>query len=139
MQTAPILVVEDDDSIRRVLVEYLRNQVELHVDGARDGVEALHRLTSDSYSVVVLDMMMPKMSGIDFLSSLEAMCTDNSVKSLPRVPAVVVVTGATPEEIPEGSIERRYPRLVRAVFRKPVEHSRLADLIKRHVAAPAGH
>ena len=40
-----ILVVEDDDEIRRLLVAYLEQREHVNVDGARDGVEALHQIS----------------------------------------------------------------------------------------------
>src|SRR5947207_13823837 len=97
MHVANVLVVEDDDTIRRLLVDYLRVDDHLTVDGARDGVEALHQIAMRDYSVVVLDVMMPKMSGFDLLDSMKAMTSDPSVKSIEHLPAVVVIT-ATPEE-----------------------------------------
>src|ERR1700750_2924198 len=92
MQNGNVLVVEDDDTIRKLLIEWLKQHSYLHVDGARDGIEALHRISLDAYKVVILDVMMPKMSGVDFLDSLEAMLSDPSLKSIAEVPAVIVIT-----------------------------------------------
>jgi CheY-like chemotaxis protein len=88
MAQGNILVVDDDESVRLLLMEYLRERACLHVDGARDGVEALHQIAIKPYTVVVLDVMMPYMSGIDFLTSLDALLSDPSVKSLDDPPAL---------------------------------------------------
>jgi CheY-like chemotaxis protein len=80
-----VLVVEDDDTIRKLLVEYL-GLTHLSVDSARDGVEALHHVALNRYRVIVLDVMMPKMSGVDFLNSLEAMLDDASIRSCSSSP-----------------------------------------------------
>src|SRR2546423_8598155 len=90
-----ILVVEDDDSVRRLLAEHLAEQMPVEVDSARDGVEALHKISSTRYGVVILDLMMPKMSGVDLLDSLRALTSDPSVKALDAPPPVLVIT-ATP-------------------------------------------
>ena len=116
-----LLVVEDDDTIRRLLAEYLGASADVNVDTARDGAEALHHVSSKRYSAVVLDVMMPHMSGIDFLESLQALCFDPSVKSLETPPPVVVITSACPDVLPSAEIEHRFPALVRGVLRKPLD------------------
>src|SRR6185436_13122166 len=95
-----ILVVEDDDTIRRLLMEYLKEHSYLAVDGARDGVEALHQLALQRYALIVLDLIMPKMSGVDFLDSLNAMTSDPSVKSIESPPCVIVITSTPESDLP---------------------------------------
>jgi CheY-like chemotaxis protein len=136
MPNGHVLVVEDDDTIRRLLMEYLKQHALLTVHGARDGIEALHRVTQERYTVVVLDLMMPKMSGVDFLDSLTAMMEDPSIKTLAQPPAVVVVTAASMSEAPTDSIAGRSP-LVKGVMRKPVDVEELGILIERHVRTRA--
>src|SRR5205085_6242638 len=77
-----VLVVEDDDTIRRLLVEYLRSHVRIQVESARDGVEALHLISTRPWRVVLLDVMMPKMSGVDLLSSVQAFRADPSLQRM---------------------------------------------------------
>src|SRR5688500_18811793 len=115
MSHGHLLVVEDDDTVRGLLVEYFSEHSDVEVDTARDGVEALHALSHHDYAVIVLDLMMPHMSGIDFLVSLQALSSDPSVKTLDRPPAVVVITGATPDDVPSCDIEHRFPSVVHAV------------------------
>ena len=128
MPSGHVLVVEDDDTIRRLLMEYLQQHVLLTVEGARDGIEALHYISQRAYSVVVLDLMMPKMSGGDFLDSLGAMMKDPSIRTLAVPPAIVVVTAAAAGDIPDDAIEGR-SRLVKKVMRKPVDITLLGELI----------
>jgi CheY-like chemotaxis protein len=121
MTQGNILVVEDDDAIRSLLVETLKESAHVTVDGARDGVDALHQVSIRRYALVVLDVMMPYMTGIDFLDSLEALVSDPSVRTIDHLPAVIVITGATPEQIPDRALESRFPSMVRRVLRKPVD------------------
>ena len=130
MPNGNVLVVEDDDTIRQLLMEYLKQHSLLTVDGARDGVEALHQISTKRYSVVVLDLMMPKMSGVDLLDSINALISDPSVKSIDRPPRVIVITAASDLEVPSSAITSR-SELVRDVFRKPVDVVGLGDAVER--------
>jgi len=116
-----VLVVEDDESVRRLLVEVLQGRPQIAVESARDGVEALHQISTTPYDVIVLDVMMPMMSGVDFLDSLQALTHDPSVKTLQKTPAVIVITSASDSILPNDAIERRFPQVVRAILRKPFD------------------
>lgn len=131
MEGANVLVVEDDDTIRRLLIEYLREHGSLHVASARDGVEALHLLSNGPFKVVVLDLMMPHMSGIDLLDSLEAIARDPSFRWPFERPAVVIITSAPAETLEDSAISRRFPALVKGVLRKPFDIAQLAAMVKR--------
>src|SRR5258706_112590 len=111
-----ILVVEDDDSVRRLLAENLAEQMPVDVDSARDGVEALHKISTNAYGVVILDLMMPKMSGVDLLDSLRALPSDPSVKALETPPPVLVITAAPAAALSDSVIRKRSPGMVRAVM-----------------------
>ena len=126
MTQKSVLVVEDDDSIRQLLIEYLRNGTCPQVDGARDGADALHQISTRSYAVIVLDMIMPYMSGVDFLSSLDALMSDPSIPSLDQPPAILVITSVPPEEVSTENLQQRFPGFVRGVMRKPLDLSTLA-------------
>jgi CheY-like chemotaxis protein len=131
MPQSNILVVEDDRAIRSLLIETLEERTHVAVDGARDGVDALHHVTTRRYDLVVLDLMMPYMTGIDFLDSLQAMVSDPSIRNMDQLPAVIVITGAPAEQIPDHALEERFPAMVRRVLRKPVN----VEELERCVAA----
>ncbi|HEU4521793.1 MAG TPA: response regulator [Thermoanaerobaculia bacterium] len=126
-----VLVVEDDESIRRALIDYVGEHAHVQVDGARDGVDALHKVLTRRYDIVILDMMMPKMSGGDFLDSLKAMISDPSLNFQGDPPEIIVVTAAPPEDLPSATIEDRFPDLVRAVLRKPLDFELLMSALGR--------
>lgn len=131
MPQGHVLVVEDDDAVRHLVVEVLKADVALQVESVRDGVDALHHVSTHQYDLVILDVMMPHMTGIDFLDSLQALNSDPSVKTLQRLPAVVIITGATPEQIPSAGIQDRFPSMVRNVLRKPLETEELRTCVER--------
>jgi CheY-like chemotaxis protein len=82
---------------------------------------------------VVLDVMMPKMSGVDVLDSLEALTSDPSVKTLDDPPAVLVITAAERVALPDAAIIQRSPRMVQRVFRKPLDVAELAACVEKYL------
>jgi len=59
-----VLVVDDDADVRR-LVEMKLKIVGIGTELACDGQEALEKLEEDSFDLVILDIMMPEMDGIE--------------------------------------------------------------------------
>nr|WP_262924278.1 sigma-54 dependent transcriptional regulator [Myroides odoratimimus] len=63
-----ILIVEDEAAIRRVLVKILEEESSDYVvDAAENGEEALQKITSEDYDLVISDIKMPKMDGEELL------------------------------------------------------------------------
>lgn len=65
-----VLVVEDDPILRDVYQTILATQPYI-CDIATNGQEALEKCRSNSYDLILLDLMMPVMNGVDFLESYE--------------------------------------------------------------------
>src|SRR6185437_8713920 len=63
-----ILVVDDNREMRRLLSRLLEDRWQ--VDTARDGVEALERIRHRAPNLVVADIMMPRMDGIEMLRAV---------------------------------------------------------------------
>ncbi len=59
-----VLVVDDEERIRRLIRMYLERD-ELEVEEAEDGAEALEMALENEYDVILLDIMMPEMDGIE--------------------------------------------------------------------------
>ena len=125
-----ILIVEDDDAIRQLLMQYLQEHSGVIVAGARDGADALHEVGTRSYDAVLLDLMMPYMTGIDFLESLQVLASTDSGKHLDTLPPVIVITAASPEQIPTDTLTGRFSGIVRAVLRKPVDTCELGRQVE---------
>jgi DNA-binding response OmpR family regulator len=64
-----LLVIDDDDRIRTLLAEYLTSRG-LQVRTAADGPEGLAQLDAHPIDLVILDVMMPGMDGLDVLRAL---------------------------------------------------------------------
>jgi CheY-like chemotaxis protein len=130
MSPGNVLVVDDDDSVRHLLMEYLQESAR-HVDGARDGADALHYVHLHHYDLILLDVMMPHMTGVDFLDSLQVLLSDRTVKTLRKPPAIIVITSASAEQIPNRRIKERSPGMIRAVLRKPLQMNQLQSCLDR--------
>jgi len=64
-----ILFVDDDPVLARLLADYVANEG-FRTSVALDSVEAMAILTQDQVDLIVLDVMMPKVSGLDLLKTL---------------------------------------------------------------------
>ena len=78
-----VLVADDERNLRELLVRELSRKGH-GVDGVADGEVALERLRDDPPDVLILDMKMPKMDGLEVLRRLAEM---------PEAPQVIVTTG----------------------------------------------
>ena len=65
------LIVEDDPAIRR-LVEKLLIRRQVEIDTASDGKVAVEKLRKGGYGIVILDLMLPEMSGFDVIKFIKA-------------------------------------------------------------------
>ena len=69
MEQARILVADDEEGIRELLREQL-NAAGYATDEATDGAEAIDKLDHDTYDLAILDINMPKKSGLDVLKHI---------------------------------------------------------------------
>ena len=66
---AKILVVDDEERIRRLIRMYLERE-DYEIDEASNGKDALEKALNTDYSVIILDIMMPEMDGIETCQEL---------------------------------------------------------------------
>lgn len=80
---AKILIIEDEAAIRRVLVKILAEENENYqVDEAEDGLDGMERIKDKDYDLVLCDIKMPKMDGVEVLEA--------SKKIKPEIPFVMI-------------------------------------------------
>lgn len=111
------LVVEDDPSTR-VLLKAMIKSMGCDVDEAGDGEQALEKLAEEDYSVILLDIVLPKLSGTAVMDRLHDM--DPS-----KLERVIVVTGLNVDDI-----RKLFPTVCHALT-KPVMPKRLQDSISK--------
>jgi two-component system, OmpR family, response regulator len=69
--SATILLVDDEDAVQKLLTYPLEHEG-FRVVQARDGEEALHRFEHEQVDLVVLDLMLPKLDGLEVCRRLRA-------------------------------------------------------------------
>ncbi len=111
------LVVDDDEPIRTMLAKVVERQ-DFDVDTASDGAEAIERLQQDGYSVVLLDLMMPRVDGFAVLQYME----DHNPRALD---CTIIATA-----VPESEILKRFTSPVFRVHSKPFDVARLISDIR---------
>ena len=112
-----ILVIEDKDSMRQMLSKTLEAEG-YEVEAVRDGEGGVDKAKEKKYDVVLADLKLPKMDGIEVLSSLKEM--DHDV-------AVILMTAY-------GTIEKAVEAMREGAFdflTKPFDTDHLSVLIKR--------
>ena len=118
-ETRPtVLVVEDDESSRESLLSALNDSGGLNAIGAESGEEAVARLKLSPVDVVVSDVMMGRMSGMDLLKHVQEHYPDT---------AVILMTAY-------GSIDAAVEAMRRGAYdyiAKPIDLDRLELLVER--------
>ncbi len=108
---ANILIIDDEQAIRKTLTEILRYEG-YKIDEAADGEEGLRKFSDTAYDLVLCDVKMPKMDGIEFLEKSRAINSD--------VP-IIVISG-------HGNIETAVEAVKKGAFdfiSKPPDLNRL--------------
>lgn len=116
--TRRILAVDDSPSVRK-LVEFTLRRDGFLVTTAQDGQEALEIIVKEAFDLIILDINMPRLDGLEFLRRIKA------EDSLVAIPVVVLTTENydkdKDEAIKLGAI---------AYIAKPFKPTALLELVK---------
>lgn len=112
-----VLIADDDQSIRQLVCTIVRREG-LEVDCVADGAEAIEKLMTKEYAVILLDLMMPRVDGFGVVEYLK-----NNPPS--QKPVILVITAYADQRFKEVD-----PALVAGVIRKPFEVSDLGNLVR---------
>jgi CheY-like chemotaxis protein len=117
-----ILVVEDEQALRDLVVRML-SEAGFSVAYAEDGVKALEQLRREKFDLVLLDIWMPHMNGLEVLATLKQESAQNRTPS----PKVIVVTADnTPDTLLTSVREQAYHYVS-----KPFSTKVMLELVKR--------
>lgn len=79
-QEYSVIVVEDETFLSKILSERLEDEGFKRVDVAGNGEEALQKIKTNPPSIILLDMILPKMNGFEVLKALKE---DTALSSIP--------------------------------------------------------
>lgn len=127
MMPAKVLVVDDSPTMRQFVVLALQRLPHLQIEEAGDGVEALKRLSSGDFDLLLSDIHMPLIDGIKLLSLIrkDPVCS--------RMPVIMITT--------EGSDMTRERALglgANAYLTKPLQTAVLIETVRRLLEAESG-
>jgi CheY-like chemotaxis protein/anti-sigma regulatory factor (Ser/Thr protein kinase) len=117
------ILVVDDDRASRHLTESLLKREGWKVTGAKDGVDALKLLKARRFTLMLLDVWMPRMNGLELLEQLR------SVKDKPRV--VVMTSDETPATLLQAVRDQAF-----TYVHKPVDPELLIETVRLAIAEP---
>ena len=118
---AQILVVEDESEIRELISLILLRQG-CRVQQCGTAQEALDRLQKANYDLVILDWMLPQMSGIEFLKNIQ--------NHPDRSPVLMVTAKSEPQDIVAG-LEAGADDYITKPFQPNVFTARVRALLRR--------
>src|SRR6188472_3122746 len=114
-----VLVVEDETATRLGLTELIGTWG-FTTDSAADGEEALQKVTSFRPSIIISDLVMPRMGGLELLRALKDQLSD--------ITLILLTAQGTVESAVEAIKEGAYDYLS-----KPVDPARLRILLQKAV------
>jgi CheY-like chemotaxis protein len=118
MRDPKVLIVEDDAAIRTLLVAALKREpLDVHV--AADGLEALEQVRNHDFAVILLDLMMPRVSGYEFLAAYE------QVRAAGLKPIVFVMTA-----FDAAMVRKIGAGVVHAIVAKPFDVAQVVEMVR---------
>lgn len=118
------LIVEDDPAIRR-LVEKLLSRRHIAIDTAHDGREAVDKLLRGTYSVLILDLMVPEVNGFEVIEFLK--------RENMKIP-VAVVSAVSQQALTKLDLD-----VVKLVISKPFDVDEFTKAVLELCAEGAGN
>lgn len=117
-----ILVVDDDSGLRLSVKSLLEDAGKFEVGEAFDGVNALEKVKANNYNMVILDVDMPRMNGLDALLAIK--------EHDPSIIVLVMTAYATIDDAVKAVKEGAYNYLS-----KPVKGEQLVELVQKAIKA----
>jgi signal transduction histidine kinase/CheY-like chemotaxis protein len=115
LQSNPHILIVDDNATNRVVAQALCEMFGCTSETAEDGVEALEAVQARPFDLVLMDIKMPRMDGVQATQAIRALAGPVS-----RIPIVALTANADPEDA------RRYLSIgMAAVVEKPIKPERL--------------
>lgn len=114
------MIIEDDEAMRSLLEDFFEEEG-FETDSASNGADALRILSKDHLDLIITDIRMPGLTGLDILPRLRRL--------KPEIP-IIVMTAYGSEEVRLEALERG----ATTYLEKPIHLSQLRTLIHEMVS-----
>ncbi len=114
------MILEDDEEMRSLLKDFFEEEG-FEVASVSNGVDALGKLSEDHFDLVITDIRMPGLTGLDILPR---------IRRLKPVTPIIVMTAYGSDDVRRRSLERG----ATTYLEKPIRLSKLRTLIREVVS-----
>jgi len=111
-----VMIIEDDEEMRSLLKDFFEEEG-FETDSVNNGVDALEKLSEDHFDLVITDIRMPGLTGLDILPTIR--------KLKPETP-IIVMTAYGSDDVRRRSLERG----ATIYLEKPIHLSELKTVIR---------
>jgi PAS domain S-box-containing protein len=122
-QKAPLTLIIDDHNTNRDILSQLLKPMGFEILEASNGEEAIDIIINYKPKLILMDLVMPKMSGLQLLENIHQ-ASDNSD------PLIIGITASTVE----SDIQKLLANGVAAVLRKPLHFEQLIETLEKHLS-----
>lgn len=122
MSKLKVLVVDDDSGLRLSVRSTLSSEPKFDIEEAFDGVNALEKIKAENFDLVILDVDMPRMSGLEALKQIK--------EHNPGILVIMMTAFATIDDAVKAVKDGAYNYLS-----KPVQGDELLSIINKAIAA----
>ncbi len=121
----PILLVDDDELVLQTMGMLLESKG-YEVETARNGLEALHKVEEREFALVISDIRMPGMDGIEVVKRLREINEERRRKAVPEI----LITAYADENVYLQALKLN----VTAYLHKPFDLNELLEVVAKKVA-----
>jgi DNA-binding response OmpR family regulator len=114
-----IMIIEDDEEMRSLMKDFFEEEG-FETDSVSNGVDALRMLSKDHFDLVITDIRMPGLTGLDILPR---------IRSLKPETPIIVMTAYGSDDVRRRSLERG----ATTYLEKPIHLSKLRTVIREMV------
>ncbi|WP_282008909.1 response regulator [Brevundimonas aveniformis] len=119
LSAAPHILIVDDNGTNRIVAQALCEMFGCTSAQAEDGVEAVEAVQAGRYDLILMDIKMPRMDGVEATQAIRALGSDKG-----QIPIIALTANADPEDA-----KRYVASGMAAVVEKPIKPERLMQAI----------
>ena len=115
-----LLIIDDNKSIHS-LFSCIFKDSQYKISNAKNGEEALEMIRWEDFKIIFLDLVMPKMYGLEFIKKIRELKPG-------KCPKIVLMTGADADEL----IKEAFELGAIGCLYKPFEEKEVLDMLSKH-------